>query len=403
MFPHNRTFINGFDNFAKSLDAIAKANNVLHPTWLNFMHDSGFAKNQPLLNSFNQINFNTLSGLNFDFLKAFNPLKNMTPSYLLSEQQTLSQLNPEKWLPNYKFKHSDIFNNLELLGESIRENIFFYDKHLTISADITKNFITEARLTSSLEEFNSSNFLSYTRLNSFDVLSANTFLKALKTLEEDDKDPAIAYDEVAQLLKENNELLQEILTMQSTAISLIAPEKNNPETWHKVVDWNTLAEYFMNKVLIQRFDLNPAIAKSLIFIIGLTLIPITFELWTEARGGDAFNSLLGKKESDKEIVPNILMYLPAQPTPPTDITISSTTYVYPITNLNSRSIGTFSNNTTVIILKIKPKWCLVEGNGTIETKRDRKERNKPNRRNKEPRSTKKLRGWIRKENLDMFQ
>lgn len=403
MYPYTRNFLSGFDDFAKNLNIITKANNTLHPTWFNLARNLSDIARPSWLNSFNHLtNFGSAIQLNSDLHKAFSTSGNIGAISFLSKQLNLTHIHPS-WAPNHKFKHSSIFNGIELLGNSIRDNITLYDKHLSISADITQNFVTAARLTPSLEEFSSSNFLSHTSLNTFDILSANTFLKELEALEDEEKDPAAAYEEVAQLLKENNALLQELLQLQSTAISLIAPKQNNQETWHHLLDWNTLAEHFMNKILILRFGINPGIAKTIMLVLWLTIIPITVELWTEARGGETFDNIVGKKESGKEPAPNLLNYLPVQPTPPTDITITPITHIYPITNANSRWTGTFSNNTTVTILKIKPKWCLVEGIGTIRLKIDRKRRNKLSNTEKELGSAKKLKGWIRKDNLDMFQ
>jgi hypothetical protein len=260
---------------------------------------------------------------------------------------------------------------------------------------------------STLNHFNSNNFLNIEKLNSFDVLSASTFLKEYGNFK-DDVALSQSMSEVKILLSENSNLKDEIIKLQNTMIVLQQSSKMeiHVDTWSSFGGYSSIIEWFYQKKLIKDFGLTPIKAKIVIvsfFILGYVLGRAE-DITIEAKGTDLFNgfvSYFSSDEPEKGIALEISKHI-TLPNEISDFTIKNTP-IYLRNSYKSKYMGVFPKVTNVKILKMKNGWSFVEGVANVFRENNSRNR-KQHKSNDNPIILKeKVMGWVKNDNLDMFQ
>jgi hypothetical protein len=342
------------------------------------LHSIGSLKSQALL-------FNNIEGL-----KSFSAL-----SYGIDN------------LKSYKasFNSLDKMKPIFGMSQAIYEKIDVYNQQLRLSEQMahTLSGIFSVKQ-SALNLINANNFSNVEKLNSFDIFSASIFLKEYKNYH-NDNELNQSISEVQSILSENSNLKDEIIKLQNTMIVLQHSNRKeiHSDTWCSIGGYESLFEWFYQKKLIKDFGLSPIKAKIVMFsIVILTLVyKYAEEIIIEAKGADLFNDFINYYNNNEygragEIGKHITL-----PSEISDFTIKSAP-IYLRNSSKSKQIAIFAKITNVKILKIKNAWSFVEGEAIVFKENSNRNRKKY-RTNNQIVLTKKLKGWVKNDNLDMFQ
>lgn len=234
-----------------------------------------------------------------------------------------------------------------------------------------------------IDQFSDSNFVKGKKLTAFDINSGATFLNMLSKFEEE-ADVEEAYDEI-QLILENSALKDEIISLQTKLFTL--QEKSVSDS-QKIHETKVYFEWFLNKVLINKFSINSVIATVIMWLV-FNSIDIIKDIVIEAKGADIYEFVVGVQNNSTNQKDTV--YVEPKPV---DFTIRKTT-VYQRKSDKTKSLGYLPQGTDVTILKITNRWCFIEGEVTVNKKAIDEKNIQP--------ATKLVKGWVKKSNLDMFQ
>lgn len=303
------------------------------------------------------------------------------------------------------FKNSNKFTEkamgsislIQGLNTAIKNHLELFERQQSISASLSNSFAERF----SFEEIAREKFeINYAekamRISS--LLSGTTFYNTVKIIENDEAKINKAYDEVEFELEQNPEFKNEVVNFQAGLLRLKKQKKKQKkskkkirknEKWYSLPEIKTYVEIFLNKVLIQRFGMNPTTA--IIFLL-MVLLAFGFikECYFEAKGADYYNAFVG--ENTKESVEKLDV----------DFTVDDSP-IFIQHSLKAKKIGCFAINSEIKILKIVNGWCLVEGVGIVTKKNTRANRKKYKHDAPPIKISKSIRGWVQKVHLDMFQ
>jgi hypothetical protein len=293
---------------------------------------------------------------------------------------------------------------LNNIHNAVTTNLNTYNEQLNLSKQLAKTFNAYIPPKSLVfDVFTSDNFVyKDKKLNAFDVLSGASFLNTLNRHNQDDKLVNQIYDQAQSVLISNAALQEEITKLHATIITM--QEGSNvvsEETWYKIKDIKDYVEWFMNKILIRKFGISPAVAYAIVFVVVLTLIPLIREIIIEAKGSNIYNSITGSEEKSKVDTVTIIKYI-QKPNEITDFTIDKTP-LYLRSSNKTKCIGYIDPNSTISIIKMKNGWCLVEALVTVTKPNTNKNRKKYEAKNNLLEIQNTIKGWVEKKHLDMFQ
>jgi hypothetical protein len=346
-------------------------------------------------NNWNYI-FNTSS---YDRILGFQDSYRIQSGYqnLFNGSAVSLALNQIKYTDRYKTLGA--ISAITTMQSTITEHLTSYNYQLKLTEKITQAFANTLSVSQSINSlFNSANFTQERNLSNFDVLSGATFYKTWNQFQKNSVNADETYSEIEKNLDDNLDLKYEIIKLQATLISLQNTSKQGTEKWHKTIDPLYYMEWFMNKILIRKLKLSPLVARLLIGLIMLS-IKVTYDVLSEAKGNDVYDYARGNSEASKQQIPLAIInnYVQA-PQEIKDFTIKKTA-IYNRSSTKTKKNGTLQSGASVLIIKIIDGWCFVEGQVSIIKKDTRKNRKKY----KHLEIKQIVRGWVKKENLDMFQ
>lgn len=299
-------------------------------------------------------------------------------------------------------KFNAVFKNeVVSLNNKILENPQLYERQLEISEKFAKVFSSTTQI--ALEKYQFYKPIIDTgnkSLNNFDFLSALTHYNVSSIVEEQNTKLELIYDDIETLLQKLPKLSEEIVKLQSTVLSLRDGQNNirNEDSWYSLISFNDLLEWFLNKVLIRKLKINPTTARIILLIAVSTVLKFSIEIFIEAKGSDIYRRF-ESKTNESESVPNVVNIYQINKNDISDFTITKTP-IYLRNSEKTKKLGFFPTNCNVLILKMKGKWCLVEGTINVNTYQKKVKNNKFETLTSKEKT---IRGWIKKENLDMFQ
>ncbi len=284
------------------------------------------------------------------------------------------------------------------ISQIVNEKIGLYNHQIKLSENISTSLIGAFKIDNPFSDiFNSNNFVNHKALNSFDIHSASTFVQVLQGFNNENNDLKEAFQNAEKLLSENTLLNDEIVSFQATAIALnskgsITSKDGVP---YKIYEIKDLLEWFLNKILLKKLNLSVPIAYVIIYslITVLLIMGFFYTLIVKENSSKIYSTLMNSEEKyiPKQIDTIVKYIKPSNEI--SDFTVKLTP-LYLRSSEKSKLIARFKVNSTVLIIKIKNKWCLVEGKTDVEKKSSNKKTVLVN---------KTIRGWVKKENLDMFQ
>ena len=287
------------------------------------------------------------------------------------------------------------------ISKSVLSGLPAYNEQLRLSEMFTESFANAARLSKAhLGLFTADNFVTRKGLNVFDLISGASFYKTAVGMENDAESLQDVYAQIDDLLSNNEDLKEEILSLQSTLLAMqSALSLTGAAEEYKVHNPETLMEWFGNKILIRKLGIKPQVAMVLLGVIFVT-ITVLYTIVINAKSTDILNYITGSVTAPGK-TDTIRIYIQA-PIQINDFTICEAA-VYSNRSKTKERIGVYKANTTLLIIKIKEGWCLVEGLGVIERKNNRRNRKQNGLRNGPVLIEQKIRGWVSKHDLDMFQ
>jgi hypothetical protein len=345
--------------------------------------------------------------LSHSLSKVFQPTNEVSQLMkTVSSIQNISKiLQPAKELS--LFVKAVAFQNQ--IQDSVLSNMSLFNTHLDISKSITAQFMIKEQVNLGQDIsklFNNDNFLHAKKLNSFDILSGTAFSFISKMQKQDNVDTEETYRSIEEILKENSDLKDEIIKLQSTIIKSYSNQNSqsrietDSEVELRLIGLTTILEWFLNKILIKRFNINPKVAITLTYILYFTA-EVGKEAIVEAKAAKLYYKVMGQ-EAEKNTPTKSTYNFYYTNKDIIDFTIKKVK-LFARPSIKTDVVGIISNNTDVVILKIVEGWCLIEGNGVIEKTNIRKNRKKYNVKNGKILVSQKIKGWVKKNNLDMFQ
>lgn len=295
-----------------------------------------------------------------------------------------------------------VISSMTAMQDAVTKNLSAYTKQVQLSEQIARAFTSVFPVkNSAFDFFNTTNFSANKKLNAFDYLSGSTFLDTFINNDEDEDKINETYSNIEELLKEENSALKEyIIKLQATIIALKKGKKlsKKDEKWVRLKGIEYYAEWFMNKVLIRKFNLRAEAARIIMYLVLLTL-PFIKDVFIEANGDLIYNAALG---SDEKIAPDTILKYVQMPQEMKDFTIKETA-VYRRGSVRTDRIGKFKSGTDLLIIKITTGWCFVEGTAIVKKKSTSNNKNKYKIKKGVIEIEQKVKGWVKKDALDMFQ
>jgi RNase P/RNase MRP subunit p29 len=274
------------------------------------------------------------------------------------------------------------------IQENVSKYLDVYNHQLNISELLANNFASLIPVQKTTwASFTAENFIENKRLTAFDIASGATFYNTVLKFQGDEQKMSVAYNEAMEALG-NEEVMEELRGFQATVME-------NEKLW----DGKFFAEWFLNKILIKKFGLNKNVAKLIISIAFLIFFsPMLSEL-----GKEPFEEIKHSFKSSEDLElkgESFIKYIKKKE----DISdwVIKKTSIYLRNAVKSKRIGIIKKGTTLLILNSKEGWCYVQGRVLISASNNRKNRKKY-KTTKAPQIIKEtVRGWIKSENLDMY-
>lgn len=287
----------------------------------------------------------------------------------------------------------------------INSNLSAYNQHLSITEQLSRSFVTTFKLQDTFSKFfTADNYANVASLNAFDKLWGINFASQYLKTEDLEMDLKEAYDEIEELLNENDDLKDKVIGLQAAIISIHQAPKNQRATnLYKIPSIANLLEWFSNKELIQKRKLNPILVMLLMGLIYLSIGTIR-DLAIEAYGDEIVKHILNRDTEPNEINQEAASFIHAaqKQIAMTDFVIHKTS-VYMCNSTKTKKLGTIPSYHQVQIIKIIHGWCLVEA--TIDTIKPNTRKNRKKYGSQAPVIiiSRTVTGWVQKEHLDMFQ